>query len=228
MTSSATVQLPFADRYEAGRQLAAMAVPRLPPNAVILALPRGGMPVAYELALASGAPLDVFVVRKLGVPGHEELAMGAIASGGGSVLNRELIEAAGISPREVREVTARAQAEMRRREELFRAGRSPLAIAGHTAVLVDDGLATGATMLAAVAAVRRQHPAAVDVAVPIASAATCATLGEVVDMLLCLANPEPFYGVGQFYVDFTQTSDDEVRELLRRADARSAPGQVVP
>jgi predicted phosphoribosyltransferase len=225
---SATVRLPFADRREAGRQLAAVAAPLLPANAVVLALPRGGVPVAYELALASGAPLDVFVVRKLGLPGHEELAMGAIASGGSAVLNHELIASAGIPAHEVRAVAAREQAELRRREQLFRAGRPPLTIADRTAVLVDDGLATGATMLAAVAAVRRRAPAGVDVAVPIASAETCVVLRENVDVLVCLATPEPFYGVGQFYGDFTQTSDDEVRELLRRADARSAPGQIAP
>jgi predicted phosphoribosyltransferase len=219
---SEPVPLPFADRRDAGRQLAAAAVPSLPRDAVVLALPRGGVPVGYEVALAGRAPLDVFVVRKLGVPGHEELGMGAMASGGATVLNRDLIHALCISSDEVRAVAEREAAELRRREQLFREGRSRLAVAGRTALLVDDGLATGSTMLAAIAAVRRLGPAAVAVAVPVASPETRTTVCDASDVMICLATPEPFYGIGQFYRDFRQTGDDEVRELLRLADARFA------
>jgi predicted phosphoribosyltransferase len=214
------VELPFINRHDAGVQLARAFVERAPQDPVILALPRGGVPVGYALAEASSAPLDVFVVRKLGVPGREELAMGAIATGGAMVLSRSLIDALGITAEEIEAAVARESAELERRERLFREGRPALSVRGHAAVLVDDGLATGSTMLAAIAALRRLEPAEIAVAVPVASPDTCATLAAEVDDIFCLATPQPFYGVGQFYQDFTQTSDDEVRDLLRRADQR--------
>ena len=220
----------FADRHDAGRRLAeALTAGRRLDDAVILALPRGGVPVAYEVAEATGAPLDVFVVRKLGVPGREELAMGAIASGGVVVLNEEVITGLGITEEEVEAVARREADELVRREQLFREGRPPPEVRGRTVVLIDDGLATGSTMLAAIAALRQLGPAHLIVAVPVAAPPTSARVAEEVDDLVCLATPEPFYGVGQFYADFSQTSDEEVRALVHRAAERFAhPPEPTP
>lgn len=186
-------------------------------DVIVLALPRGGVPVGAAVADALGVPLDVFLVRKLGVPGHEELAMGAIASGGVRVLNRDVIDDLGISDRVIETVTARETRELERRDRLYRDGRAPVAAGGRVVILVDDGLATGSTMRAAAAALRSQQPARLIVAVPAAPADTCAELRREADEVVCAVTPEPFYSVGVWYADFTQTSDEEVRALLARA-----------
>jgi predicted phosphoribosyltransferase len=205
----------FRDRREAGRLLAArLAHYRGRPDVLVLALPRGGVPVGYEVARALGAPLDVFLVRKLGVPGHEELAMGAVASGGVQVLNDDVIAGLGLSERVVAAVTARELQELERRERLYRGARPPREVHGRTVILVDDGLATGATMRAAIHALRRRGAARIVVAVPVAPLPTCAELRAEADEVVCLFTPEPFFAVGLWYEDFTQTSDDEVRALL--------------
>jgi len=188
------------------------------PDLIVLALPRGGVPVAYEVARALGAPLDVFVVRKLGVPGHEEYAMGAIATGGVRVLNEELVRTLGMPERVLDAVAAREQQELARRERLYRGQRQPPEVRGRTVILVDDGLATGATMQAAVKALRRLQPARIVVAVPTASPDTCEQLRTEADEVICATTPEPFHAVGLWYQDFSQTTDDEVRELLARAE----------
>ena len=213
----------FLDRRDAGRRLA-QALGRYAgrDDVVVLALPRGGLPVAFEVARALGAALDVFVVRKLGVPGHEELAMGAIASGGAISLNRNVMTALAITPDDVREVAKVEGEEVGRREELYRQGRPPLDLRGRVVLVVDDGLATGSTMFAAVRALRQLGPARVVVAVPVAPAQTCAEMQAHADEVVCLATPEPFYAVGQFYESFQQTSDDEVRALLHAAAAWAA------
>lgn len=186
-------------------------------DAVVLALPRGGVPVGYEVALALGAPLDVFVVRKLGVPGQEELALGAIASGGVQVLNEDLVRELGIGPEVIARIAERELRELERRERLYRDGRPPAAVEGRHVVVVDDGLATGATMRAAVQALRQHRPASVTVAVPVAAEDTRDLFRSVADDIVCLATPEPFRAVGLWYRDFRPTSDDEVRDLLTRA-----------
>lgn len=208
----------FRDRYDAGRQLAA-ALGEFAGRAdvIVLALPRGGVPVAFEVARALRVPLDVFLVRKLGLPGHEELAMGAIASGGVVVRNRAVTGRLGVPAEVFAAVVARERVELERREKAYRGGRPPAAIAGKTVLLVDDGLATGTTMRAAIAALRRLRPAATVVAVPTAAPDTCASLAAEVDTLICPFTPEPFGAVGRWYDDFTQTSDDEVRALLGQA-----------
>jgi len=184
---------------------------------VVLGLPRGGVPVAYEVAVALRAPLDVFVVRKLGVPGHEELAMGAIASGGVRVVNRSVIEELGI-PRSVFDaVAADEQQELERRERLYREQRPPLEVRNKSVIVTDDGLATGSTMRAATAALRQREPTRIVVAAPVAAAATCAALRPEVDAVVTVIQPEPFHGVGAWYADFRQTTDDEVRALLSAA-----------
>jgi predicted phosphoribosyltransferase len=188
---------------------------------VVLGLPRGGVPVAYEVARALDAPLDVFVVRKLGVPGQEELAMGAIASGGVRVLNDEVVAATGIDEPEIEVVAERERAEVERRERTYRGDRHPIDVEGRTAIVVDDGLATGATMRAAVKALRERRAGTIVVAVPTASPETCAELGEAVDEIICARTPEPFIALGLWYDDFTPTSDDEVRRLV--AEAAPAP-----
>jgi predicted phosphoribosyltransferase len=190
-------------------------------NVVVLALPRGGVPVAFEVAHALDAPLDVFVVRKLGVPRHEELAMGAIATGGARVLNDEVVDRLGITPAVIELVAAREAAEVARREHLYRGDRPAPDVAGRTVILVDDGLATGATMRAAVSAVRQQSPATIVVAVPTGSAETCRDLRTEADDVVCLISPDPFLAVGYWYDDFGQVSDDEVRALLDRALSRT-------
>jgi putative phosphoribosyl transferase len=212
----------FRDRRDAGRQLArALKVP--PGTAIqVLALPRGGVPVAYEVALALDAPLDVFVVRKLGVPGHEELAMGAIAEGGFRVLNRDVIEGLGITTATVDRVAAAETLELARRERLYRDGGPAPELRNRTVLLLDDGLATGSTMAAAVAGVRAQRPARVIVAVPVASHEAMEMLGQVADEVVAVLTPPYFGGVGEWYDDFSQTSDDEVRTLLETARRRAA------
>jgi erythromycin esterase-like protein/predicted phosphoribosyltransferase len=208
---------PFHDRAEAGRQLAAkLAAYTNRPDVLVLGLPRGGVPVAYEVARALGAPLDVFIVRKLGVPGYEELAMGAVATGGVRVLNEALVKRLGIPDYVIEAVAAREQEELKRRERLYRGGLPPPDVRGRTVILVDDGLATGATMQAAIRALRQQHPARIVVAVPIASREACEELREEVDDVICAVTPEPFHAVGLWYEDFSQTTDQEVREILAR------------
>jgi len=214
----------FRDRFDAGRHLAA----RLrhyagQPDVVVLALPRGGVPVGYEVARALGAPLDVFVVRKLGVPGQEELAMGAIASGGVRILNDEVLRALPISEGEIDAVAAREGQELRRREEEYRDGRQPVDVSGKIVILVDDGLATGSTMRAAVKALRRLGPARIVVAAPLGAHSTCVQLGREADEAICAREPEPFYAVGMWYDDFSQTTDEEVRELLSQAEEEIGP-----
>jgi len=204
----------FVDRRQAGEMLGqALARYRDDPDVVVLALPRGGVPVAYEVARSLHAPLDLFIVRKLGMPGHEEFAIGAIATGCVMVINPDL---AGVElPQHVIEsVAARERGELERREHLYRGERAPLSLAGRIAILVDDGLATGSTMLAAATAVKQQQPKKVIVAVPVAAAPTCNALRAVVDDVVCGYTPEPFHAVGLWYDDFTQTSDAEVRALL--------------
>jgi len=207
----------FRNRTDAGRQLAEkLAAYANRPDVLILALPRGGVPVAFELARAFGAPLDVFLVRKLGVPGYEELAMGAVATGGVRVLNDEIVRGLGISEHEIDAVVARELRELSRRDRLYRGDRPPSDVAGRTVILVDDGLATGATMRAAVQALRQQQPGRIVAAVPTASPDTCQVLKAEADDVICAMTPEPFFAVGHWYEDFTQTTDDEVRELLAR------------
>lgn len=207
----------FEDRADAGRQLAAKLKAYGGSGTRILALPRGGVPVGFELARALHAPLDVFVVRKIGAPGREELALGAIASGGVRVLNEETIARLGIEAEVVAGIAARERRELERREQTYRAGLAAHDIANRTVILVDDGLATGASMLAAVHAIRLQNPQRVVAAVPVAPPDTCAMLQAYVDDLAVIAMPEPFRGVGAWYADFTQVTDDQVRKLLHEA-----------
>jgi putative phosphoribosyl transferase len=213
----------FRDRADAGRQL----VSRLRayagrPDLLVLGLPRGGIPVAYEVARGLGAPLDVFVVRKLGVPGQEELAMGAIATGGVRIVNEDVVRALGIPRDALDRAAAEETRELERRQRSYRGDRPEPRVSGRTVILVDDGLATGSTMRAAVAALRQQNPARIVVAVPVAAPSTCEELRREVDEVVCHATPEPFMAVGRFYDDFSQTTDDEVRELLAAARAGDA------
>jgi predicted phosphoribosyltransferase len=212
----------FRDRTDAGRALAERLAPRFRgvPRLRVLGLPRGGIPVAAEVASRLDAPLDVFVVRKLGVPGHEELAMGAIATGGVRVVNDDVVRHLGITADTLDRVAAEEQAELLRREDAYRGGRPPLDLAGATVILVDDGLATGSTMRAAVAAVRQLGPAKVVVAVPVAAPQTRDDFAREVDEIVCVATPDPFMAVGRFYEDFTQTTDAEVGDLLAEAARR--------
>ena len=205
----------YRDRTEAGRVLAErLRAYADRPDVIVLALPRGGVPVGYEVARALHAPLDVFIVRKLGVPGHEELAMGAVATGGVRVLNEQVVRALRIPDSVIDAVASWELEELRRRERLYRGDRPPPDVRGKTVILVDDGLATGSTMLAAVRALRQQQPARIVVAVPIAAPDTCELLRADVDDVVCAVTPEPFYAVGLWYEDFSQTTDEEVRELL--------------
>lgn len=213
----------FTDRREAGRLLAEiLSGYNLPADAVVVGLARGGVPVAYEVANALGLEMDVFLVRKLGVPLHPELAMGAIASGGVRVLNQDIIDELRIRPDDIERVAGSEERELRRRELAYRDGRKPADVHGRTVVLVDDGLATGASMRAAIEAVRQMGAARVVVGVPVAAAETCAELEAMFPNLECACplTPSPFYAVGLWYREFRATSDDEVRELLARAAIR--------
>jgi predicted phosphoribosyltransferase len=208
----------FRDRREAGRLLARYLLQHEGDAGVlVLALPRGGVPVGYEVATRLGSPLDVFVVRKLGVPGHEEVGMGAIATGGVIVLDHDLIARLRIPRHMIDAILSDEERELRRREEVYRGELPPLDVAGKTVVLVDDGLATGSTMRAAIAALRAQRPKRIAVAVPISDPSICEQLRDEADEVVCAMTPEPFYAVGLWYEDFSQTSDDEVRELLELA-----------
>jgi putative phosphoribosyl transferase len=207
--------LPFRDRVQAG-QLLSRKLNHYADRAdvIVLALPRGGVPVAREVARLLHAPLDVFLVRKLGTPGQEELAMGAIASGGVRVLNDEVVDTLRVPPEVIDFVTAKEQRELVRREHLYREGRPAPDVAGRTVILVDDGLATGSTMRAAVAALRQAKPKRIVVAVPVAAASTGRDLRGEAEEVVCLHMPEPFYSVGFWYEDFSQTSDEDIREML--------------
>jgi putative phosphoribosyl transferase len=217
----------FQDRSEAGRLLATkLRAYADRGDVLVLALPRGGVPVAFEVAKALQAPLDVFLVRKLGVPWHEELAMGAIASGGVIVRNEEVITGLSVPGPVIETIVAREQRELARREHLYRNDRPFPDLHDRTAILVDDGLATGATMRAAVAALRRHQPAHSVVAVPIAATGTCEALRANVDEVVCAMTPEPFYAVGFWYEHFSQTTDDEVRDLLAQAITPSLPDRT--
>lgn len=205
----------YRDRLEAGRILATKLTAYADrKDVVVLALPRGGVPVAFEVAKALQAPLDVFVVRKLGVPGHEELAMGAIATGGVYVVNEHVVHMLAIPDSVIEEVAEREQKELERREQLYRDDLPPPNVRDRTIILVDDGLATGSTMRAAVAALRKQHPARIVVAVPVAAPVVRDEFKAEVDEIVCASTPEPFFGVGYWYEDFSQTSDEEVHDLL--------------
>ncbi len=205
----------FRDRTEAGQLLAAqLRAYAHRPDVLVLGLPRGGVPVAYEVAQALHAPLDVFVVRKLGLPGQEELAVGAIASGGARVLNNEVVRALEIPDEEIDSLAAQEQAELERRERVYRGDRPWPDLHGRVVILVDDGLATGSTMRAAVAALRHQEPARIVVAVPVAAPETCQEFQSIADEIVCLQTPYPFYAVGLWYRDFGQTTDEQVRVLL--------------
>ena len=208
----------FRDRSEAGQFLAEkLEADAGRPDVLVLALPRGGVHVGYEVAHALHAPLDVYLVRKLGVPGHEELAMGAIASGGVRVLNRDVVGALGIPEEIIEQVAANELQELQRRERIYRGKRPPPDVQGRIVILVDDGLATGSTMRAAVAALRRQQPAKIIVAVPVGSVETCAEMRQEADEVVCASTPDPFAAVGYWYEDFSQTTDEEVHSLLERA-----------
>ncbi len=208
----------FQDRRHAGRVLAAaLSRYRGRDDLVVLALPRGGVPVAYEVAKQLSAPLDVFVVRKLGVPGYEELAMGAIASGGVLVLNQDVVKQLGLSQSVIDAVASKEREELARRERLYRGDRPPVEVGGRTVILVDDGLATGSTMRAAVTGLRERAPSRIVIGVPIADPSTCEELASAVDEIVCAVTPEPFYAVGAWYSDFSQTTDEEVRQLLEAA-----------
>jgi putative phosphoribosyl transferase len=209
---------PFQDRTEAGRLLAQkLREYANRDDVVVLALPRGGVPVGFEVARALNAPLDVFVVRKLGVPGHEEFAMGAIASGGVRVLNADVVDGLGIPQAVIDRVAESEERELERREREYRGDRPAVDVRGRTVILVDDGLATGSSMRVATMALREMQPAQIVVAVPVGSPETCAEFEAEVDKVVCAATPQPFWAVGQWYSDFSQTNDEEVRVLLRRA-----------
>jgi putative phosphoribosyl transferase len=216
--SGKSLIIPFFDRRDAGEKLAARLTEYANrPAVLVLALPRGGVPVAYEVARLLHVPLDVFVVRKLGVPGDEELAMGAIASGGVRILNEDVTSRMHLSEEVIDAVAKREQEELERREQLYRGDQPPPDVRGRTTILIDDGLATGSTMRAAATALREMRPHKIVVAVPVAAAETCELLRSEVDEVVCAATPEPFTAVGAWYSEFLQISDDEVRDLLRRA-----------
>jgi len=220
----------FRDRTDAGQKLAArLAKYAHRSDVLVLALPRGGVPVAYEVAEQLGAPLDVFLVRKLGVPGYEELAMGAIASGGVRFVNDDVVRQLAIPGEVIDAVAAEERRELERRERAYRNDRPPPDVKGRTVILIDDGLATGSTMRAAAAALRKLGPERIVVAVPVSAPETCDEIREEVDEVVCAVTPEPFRGVGLWYKDFSQTTDEEVRELLERARqsvAQRAIGQA--
>jgi len=222
------VTRPFTNRREAGRILAERLRGHTPrSNVVVLALPRGGVPVGYEVATALDAPLDVFVVRKLGAPGNEEYAIGAIASGGIGIVDARTVAMLGLSQHDIDRIVETERRELGRREQLYRRGRPFPDLAGKTVVLVDDGLATGSTMRAAIEALRSRGPAAVIAAVPVASREACAMVAAAADECVCALTPAPFHGVGMWYADFSQTTDDEVLELLAQGDARGSPAPTL-
>ena len=210
----------FKDREEAGRILASKLSKYADQKPIVLGLPRGGVPVAFEVAKALKAPLDVYVVRKLGVPGHEELAMGAIASGDVRVLNKPVVENLRISEAAIETETRKEQEELKRRELLYRGKRPPLDVSNRTVVLVDDGIATGSTIKAAIAALKKQKAGRIVVAVPVAPASTIDELKTEVDEVICVSTPEFFYAISLWYDEFPQTSDEEVRELLKKAETK--------
>ncbi len=219
----------YRDRFEAGQRLATKLMAYADrQDVLVLGLPRGGVPVAYEVAKALHAPLDVFIVRKLGVPGREELAMGAIATGGIRVINESVVRMLHIPDHIIDTVAAREQQELERREHLYRDDRPPPYVDACTVILIDDGLATGSTMRAAIAALRLQHPARIVVAVPVAALPTCEELGTEVDEIVCAQTPEPFYGVGLWYENFSQTTDEEVHDLLAQAEQEKAVAAQKP
>lgn len=220
------MELRFENRAEAGRFLAKeLNEYKDKPDVLILALPRGGVPVAYEVAQALNAPLDVLIVRKLGAPEHEELAVGAIASGGVYVLNRDVVDMMHISEAQLQQIAAKEQQELERREQAYRDGRSAPRVDGKTVILIDDGLATGATMWAAVSALRQRNPARIVVAVPTASRQTCDAFRDITDDIVCGITPEPFVAVGLWYKEFDQTTDAEVRTLLAKAAGQHHSGE---
>ena len=209
----------FRDRRDAGRKLAQMlSAYGGRPDVLILALPRGGVPVAYEVAMTLNVPLDIFIVRKLGLPGREELAIGAIASGGVRVLNNDIIRMLSVPEEVINFVVKQESRELHRRENLYRGNRPSPELRDRTVILVDDGLATGASMRAAVAGLRAQHPARIVVAVPVAAYEACNAFRHEVHEIVCAITPEPFYGVGRWYEDFSQVTDEEVRILLEEAN----------
>lgn len=213
----------YRNRSEAGKYLAAKLTSYADRDDVlVLALPRGGVPVAFEVAKELRAPLDIFLVRKLGLPGHEELAMGAIATGGVRVLNDDVVDYLGISDDLIDSIAAKELAELKRRERAYRGNRCEPDVSGKTVILVDDGLATGSTMRAAASALRRQDPARIVVAVPVSAPQTCDEYKMGVDEIICAATPERFYGVGRWYRDFSQTTDEEVRELLESSRSQQS------
>ena len=217
----------FENRTDAGRKLASqLKTYANRKDVIVLGIPRGGVPVAFEVAVLLNAPLDVFVSRKLGVPGQEELAFGAIASGGVRILDAEIVDAVGMSDVEIEQITASVTKELERRERLYRGDRPPLKVEGSTVILVDDGIATGSSMRAAISALRQMKPARLVVAVPVAPVSTCNRLKREVDELLCVYMPETFFAIGQFYDDFLQVTDEEVTDLLHRA-ARPAIQKTV-
>ena len=208
----------FRDRRDAGRQLAALLARYAGrSDTLVLALPRGGVPVGYEIARSIAAPLELFLVRKLGLPGHEEFAMGAIASGDVRYINQNVIGQLHIPREVVNAVSRKEQEELRRREQLYRGHRRPVEVSGKTVILVDDGLATGASMRAAITALKQHKPGRIVVAVPAAAPDICREVGEQVDEIICAVTPDPFYAVGLWYRQFSQTTDEEVRDLLSRA-----------
>jgi len=216
----------FLNRTEAGIKLAArLTAYANRPDVIVLGLPRGGVPVAFEVARALHVPLDIFLSRKLGVPSQEELAFGALASGGVRVLDQEIIDEVGISKTEIEQVTDRVKKELERRELVYRAGRPPLKVEGNTVILVDDGIATGSSIRAGVSALKQMKPARIVIAVPVAPVSTCNRLRAEVDELVCLYMPESFFAIGQFYEDFSQLTDEEVIDLLRRS-AQPAVGKT--
>jgi putative phosphoribosyl transferase len=216
----------FKNRQEAGQRLASrLSKYANREDVIVLGVPRGGVPVASEVATALNLPLDIFVLRKLGVPGHEELAFGAIGSGGVRVLDREVVKSVGLSDVVIELVTRAERTELARREQIYRGGRPPLDVRGKIVILVDDGIATGSSLRAGVRALRQMQPAAIVIAAPVAPRSTVNRLRREVDDVVCAAIPERFYGVGQFYHDFSQVSDEEVNELLDRASRQRGERQ---
>lgn len=217
---------PFRDRRDAGKKLAKkLSTYGSRQDVLVLALPRGGVPVAYEVARALNAPLDLFLVRKLGLPGREELAIGAIASGGVRILNQDIVRMLSIPDEVIHFVAKREFQELQRRESLYRGSRPFPEVRDHTVILIDDGLATGASMRAAVSGLRAQHPARIVVAVPAASSDACDAFKAEVDEVVCAITPDPFYGVSRWYEDFSQVTDEEVRNLLQEANQQLSYGE---